>query len=208
MKKIIAILLVMVMLVMLVFGCVSRESYDVLMADYDGLRVRVESAESNLAAAQGQVQTLQSDLSAEQSKSAKLESDFAAEQSKSEKLESDLTDEQNKTQKLESDLSAAQSEAKKLEGDYDTLKHKIDRAGPYGALLEKFYFVEAYEMTTSEIIELTAMVALLGDDEVQEKFEAWMEATTERKALERSGEFWMDVWDGLWEALYPGGAES
>jgi outer membrane murein-binding lipoprotein Lpp len=218
MKKIIAILFVMVMLVMLVFGCVSRQNYDALMSEYDGLRARVESAESNLAVAQSETQTLQSDLateqskftklesdlSNEQSKSAKLENDFAAEQSKSEKLESDLTDEQNKTKKLESDFSAAQSEAKRLEGDYDTLKNKIDRAEPYAKILEVYYFVPAFEYSAADIAVISVLIDQTGDAELNEKWTTYVDRPTD----ERAYEFWVAVWDGLWEALYPGGAES
>jgi len=75
MKKTTATLLVMVMLVMLVSGCVSRRDFDDLMVEYGALRARVEAAESKLAAAQDEIQALQNDLVAEKSKIEKLERD-------------------------------------------------------------------------------------------------------------------------------------
>ena len=96
MKRIIAILLIMVMLIMLVVGCVSRQNYDALMAEYDGLLVRVESL-------QNEIQTLQSDLAAEQSKSVRLESDLAGAQAKNSELTLSL-------EKAESELQAGSAE--------------------------------------------------------------------------------------------------
>lgn len=208
MKKTIAILLLMFMLVMLVLGCVSQQDYDTLMAEYGTLVTRVESAESNLAelqsdftAEQGKSAKLESDYAAECSKTEKLETDLAAEQGKVAKLESDLTAEQSEVQKLEKDVSAAQSEAQKSKGDYDALNRKMDGAGPYAALFDKYYFVPYFEMTVEDILEMNLMVELLDDEECKEKFTAWMEATTERKSNECAAEFWISVWDGLSRAL-------
>lgn len=219
MKKTIAILLMMVMLVMLVVGCVPQQDYDSLMVEYDALRVRVESAESNLAAAQGEIQTLQSDIAAEQSKAAKLESDFTAsqskvaeletdlvaEQSKSEKLESDLTAEQSEVQKLKKDVSAAQSETQKMTGDYNAIKRKIDRAAPYAYIMDTTYWVEPYELTAADWIEFSILVDGLDDSECSEKYLVWYEATTEAKSNEAYINFNWALWDALYEALFPSG---
>ena len=162
MKKIIAILLMMVMLVMLVFGCVSRQDYDSLMVEYDALMARVESAESNLTAAQGQVQTFQSDLATEQGKSAKLGSDLAAEQSKAAKLETDLTEAQaqigtlgDDLDKAESDLATAQIKVSKLEGVQTELRPLWD------SLQKKLAVQQA-------IVDFWSTVSLLAAGEISE----------------------------------------
>jgi chromosome segregation ATPase len=212
MKKTIAILLMMVILVMFVTGCVSQQDYDSLLVEYDALRARVESAESNLAAAQGEIAAeqsktakLESDLTASQGKVAKLEADLAAEQSQSQKLESDLTAERSEVQKLEKEVSAAQSEAQRMTGDYNAIKRKIDRAEPYAYILETTYWEESYELTPEQWIELTSLVDRLNDPEISEKYLAWIEATTQTKSDEAYGYFNWALWDGLYEALYLSG---
>jgi len=120
-----------------------------------------------------------------------------------------LAAEESKSKKLAGDLATAQSKARKLEGDYDALKQKVDKAEPYAEILEKFLFIpEETEFTAGMLLELTSLVTATGSAEIEEKYTAWMEATTERKAVERYGEFCNAVWDGLWALLYPGKIES
>lgn len=114
MKNVIAILLMMVMIVMLVVGCVSRNDYNGLMAEYDTVCVRVTSLQGELTASQGQIQTLQSD--------------FAAEQNKAEELESDLTAERSNSQNLENDLTAAQAQMETLEDDINKVENDLATA--------------------------------------------------------------------------------
>lgn len=209
MKKVVAILLMTLMLVMLMFGCVARNDYDALMAEYDTVCTRVTSLQGDLTTAWSQTETLQSDLTAEQSKSGKLAGDLTVEQSRAETLASDLAAEESESNKLAGDLATAQSKARKLEGDYDALKQKVDKAEPYAEILDKFLFIpEETEFTAGMLLELTSLVTATGSAEIEEKYTAWMEATTERKAIERYGEFCTAVWDGLWALLYPGKIES
>ena len=124
MKKIIAILLMMVMLIMLVVGCVPRNDYDVLMAEYDTVCARVESA-------QNEIQTLQSDLAAECSKSARLESDLAGAQAKNSELTSSL-------EKAESELQAGSAElAASVQKSQAELEAAQDKVSELTSSLEK-----------------------------------------------------------------------
>ena len=179
MKKIIAILLIMLMLVMLVVGCwVAQEDYDALMVEYDGMRTRVESAESDLAAAQGEIQTLQSDLAAEQSKSAKLESDLSASQSKAAKLETDLTAAQAQIEtlgddldKVENDLATAQAKVSKLEGVqaelrplWDSLQKKLAVRGAIADFWATISLLAAGEISETEASLKTFAFLGMGPD--------------------------------------------
>ena len=180
MKKIISILL-MVMLIMLMSGCIAQREYDILLAAHDAAQAQVTSLQSDLAAAQSQIQTVQSDLTAEKSKAEKLESDLTAEKSKAEKLEGQLS---------------------RAESNYDTLKQKVDKLKPYGELLEKYYFVPLFEMTTEEFMVFSTLLASTDNDEVQDKWEAYLDSTTAQQEMETYNEFWFSVWDGLYEVLW------
>ena len=115
MKRIIAILLMMVILNMLVVGCVSRQNYETLTVEYDGLRARVESL-------QNEIQTLQSDLAAEQSKSVRLESDLEGAQARNSELTSSL-------EKAESELQAGSAEltagVQKIQAELQAVQDKV-----------------------------------------------------------------------------------
>ena len=194
MKKIVAILLMMVMLIMLVFGCVSRQDFDNLMAEYDALIARVESAESNLTAAQGEIQTLQSDLAAEQSKSAKLETDLTEAQAQIGTLGDDLD-------KAESDLATAQTKVSKLEGVrtelrslWEPLKEKLSVRAAIADFFATVSLLAAGEISELEATRRTLVflgmqpdIEDIGDAELSQLWEDFITYAEQGKETEMLG---------------------
>ena len=125
MKKIVTLSVIMLMVALLTVGCVSQETYDALMAEYNNAQAEVTSLTGDLATEQDKSAKLESDLSAEQSKTTKLEGDLATEQGKTAKLEGDLATEQGKSAKLGSDLMAANSRASSLQSDLSEVQSKL-----------------------------------------------------------------------------------
>ena len=76
MKKTIAVLLIIVMLVMIVYIWVSRKDLDALMVEHGALRAREEATERDLDRERGKREELESKLTAEKSKIEKLERDI------------------------------------------------------------------------------------------------------------------------------------
>ena len=159
----------------LMVGCgVSEEVYNAVVAERDAALAQVTSLQSDLAAAQSQFQTLQSEV---------------------EELESAYAEQQSEVEKLEGQLSRAES-------DYNTVKQKVDKGKPYAEILEKFYFLPPFDMTTEDILRLSSMIDYTGNIELKAKYAAWMDATTQQQYDEAYLEFWFSVWGGLYEALW------
>ena len=96
------------------------------------------------------------------------------------------------------ELDAAQSQIATLESDYDTLTQKVAKAKLYGEILENYYFVPTFEMTTAETLELSSMIDDTGDAELKEKWTTYIDNLTNESYVA----FWIAAWDALWEALY------
>ena len=127
--------------------------------------------------AQSEYDAVVTELDAAQSQIATLQSDYAAAQSEIEGLEGEL--------------STAQ-------GNFDALNQSVAKAKLYGEILENYYFMTAFEMTTAEMIELSSIVDDTGDAELKEKWTTYLDTLTEESRIA----FWIAVWDGLWEALH------
>jgi len=232
MKKVIAILLMMVMLLTLAVGCVSRQNYDTLMVEYDGLRARVESV-------QNEIQTLQSDLAAEQSKSVRLESDLAEAQAKNSELTSSLEKAESElqagsaeltasVQKSQTELQAAQdkmseltSSLEKVENELETIKSEYEAfksevesllvlsLDQHVALKEASRDVQSVPVTSnvarfrSAVITVEDMLADLNDVKADRLRSLWNDAYyIERVQVPTSYDGYLTPTDWVWKDRY------
>lgn len=155
MKKIIVTILVMVMLIMLLPGCVSRQGYDALMVEYDGLRARVESVQNELVDTRSQVQTLQGDLVTEQNKSTKLESDLTSAQAKASELASSLEGTKGELGAAQAKNSELTTSLKKSQGELAGIKTEMETLEQANTKLKKLTFwVTALSSEEPESLEV------------------------------------------------------
>ncbi|UCB42173.1 MAG: hypothetical protein JSV77_06790 [Dehalococcoidales bacterium] len=175
-----------------------------LSGDVDTANAEIATLEGDKAALEADVTELETDLADTEATLADTETELADTEADLATAEADLTAAQSQISTLQSSYAAAQSRANSLqtqlntaESQYESLQQQVDACNPYGEILEKYYFVPGGYFTMYEILDVTLLVEATGDAELMELWDTYLEYDTPENAYN----FWVAVWDGLWETL-------
>ena len=177
MKSRLLLVTALVLMALILSACgIPRGQYDAAMAERD--------------TAQTQVASLQSILDASRTREGALANDLADARTALGETRSQLTALGTKVTSLEGQVGSVQA-------SYGGLQAKLAKAKPYVEILDKFFFVPTYTMTTAQAIELSSMVDRTGNADLKKKLAAYLDATSE----DDYQAFIFALWDAVYAAI-------